>query len=350
MAATGVQSERQLVTRAGYPASTVFFDLLSTVFAGVFIVGLFIDGESHLSGNVDNTFFTSSHALLYAGVAAVGLLLTLTQFRNVSRGYAWMKALPQGYLLSLMGVVLFFVGGGFDFIWHDMFGFEANNEALLSPAHLWLAGAALFFLTGPLRSAWRRRLSGWVELFPLVLSLALLLSALTFFTMYANPMTQAEMYANLRPSGGTLFAWDVTAIATVFVPAMLISWIVLFAIRRWQLPFGALLFIFALNAGLQFYLQTSEFGLVVVGAAVAGLIGDLLLAWLKPSAERPLLLRVFAFALPIIYFMIYFGILLTTRRVWWSIHMWMGVTLIAGFIGLLMSYLLVAPAIEIEAE
>lgn len=356
MAATGVQptAERTQVRQSGYPAGGVFFDLIATLFSAWFIIGLFVDGHAHSHGQVDNSFFTPWHALLYSGVLAVGVLMTFTQMRNVSRGYAWMKALPKGYLLSLVGVVLFFIGGGFDFLWHSLFGFEANNEALLSPAHLWLAGAGLFFLTGPLRAAWMRkqRSNGWAEMLPLVLSLALLLSAFTFFTMYAHPTTQPDAFTGFRSSSGN-FSWDVMAIAAVLVPSTLISWIVLFAIRRWILPFGSLTLIFTINAGLQFYLRSgyiSEYGLIIVGAAAAGLIGDVLLRVLKPSAERPLLLRAFAFSLPIIYFLIYFAILLTTSRVWWSIHMWMGVTIIGGFTGLLLSYLLVPPALPIEAE
>jgi hypothetical protein len=352
MAATGIQSilENVRVRQTGYPASSTRFDLVASLLSAWFILGLFVDGHAHSHGEVDNTFFTVWHALLYSGVLAVGVMMSFTQLRNVNRGYAWLRALPKGYLLSLVGVVLFFMGGGFDFLWHSMFGFEANNEALLSPAHLWLAGSGLFFLTGPLRSGWMRKLSGWADLFPVVLSLALLLSAFTFFTMYANPMTQPDVFASSRPSGG-VFPWDVTAIATVLIPSMLISWIVLFAIRRWVLPFGALTVIFTINAVLQFYLRSGfieEHLIVIAGATVAGLMGDVLLRWLKPSAERPLSLRVFAMVLPIIYFLIYFGILLSTSRVWWSIHMWMGVILLGGFTGLLLSYMLVPPALPVE--
>ncbi|MBZ0288269.1 MAG: hypothetical protein K8I30_11700 [Anaerolineae bacterium] len=355
MAATGVRSENMIqARRAGYPASSTRFDLLATLLAGWFMIGLFVDGHAHAHGQVDNTFFTPWHALLYSGVLAVGVLLAVTQMRNVGRGYAWMKALPKGYLLSLIGVVLFFIGGGFDFVWHDIFGFEASNEALLSPAHLWLAGSALLFLTGPLRSAWGRKRdgAGWVELLPAVLTLTLLLSALTFFTMYANPMTQPDVFASRRPYND-VFAWDVTAIATVFVPAMLLSWIVLFSLRRWTLPFGAVAFIFTANAGLQYYLRSGyigEFWPVIIGAAVAGLVIDGLRLWLKPSAVASLNLRAFAFAMPIIYFLIYFAILLLGGGIWWSIHMWLGVVLIAGFIGLLMSYLMVPPALERDTE
>lgn len=351
MAATGVRSERIAPTRqAGYPASSIRFDLLATLLAGWFMIGLFVDGHAHAHGQVDNTFFTPWHALLYSGVLAVGLLMGVTQMRNVSRGYAWTKALPRGYLPSLVGVVLFFIGGGFDFFWHSTFGFEANNEALLSPAHLWLAGAALLFLAGPLRSAWSRsqKSAAWFEMLPVVLSLTMVLSAFTFFTMYAHPMTQPDVFTGFRPSND-VYAWDVTSIATVFIPAMLLTWITLFATRRWTLPFGALAVMFGINAGLQFYLRSGYIGehwQVLPGAVAAGLIGDVMLARLKPSAERPLMLRIFAFALPVIYFLIYFGSLLTTSRIWWSIHMWLGVVVIAGVIGGMLSYLMVPPAIE----
>src|SRR5512145_641425 len=47
------------------------------------------------------------------------------------RGSTWTRALPNGYMLSLLGFVIFALGGGVDFAWHSLFGFEADEEALL---------------------------------------------------------------------------------------------------------------------------------------------------------------------------------------------------------------------------
>jgi len=42
-------------------------------------------------------------------------------------------------MLSLLGVAIFGLSGGVDFLWHSLFGFEVDTEALLSPTHLSLA-------------------------------------------------------------------------------------------------------------------------------------------------------------------------------------------------------------------
>jgi len=141
------------------PAGSVRFDLSAALLALWFVVGLFVDGWAHNHGKVDNTFFTPYHALLYSGILATGLFLGITQYRNIGKGHAFSRALPYGYNLSLVGVALFFVGGGFDLVWHTLFGFEANLSTLLSPSHLVLATAGFLILSGPLRSACRVRRS-----------------------------------------------------------------------------------------------------------------------------------------------------------------------------------------------
>jgi hypothetical protein len=44
----------------------------------------------------------------------------------------------------------------------------------------------------------------------------------------------------------------------------------------------------------------------------------------------------------------FFAILISTAGIWWSIHMWLGVSFIAGIIGLFMSYVAVPPAVPAD--
>jgi Tol biopolymer transport system component len=178
----------------GYPASSIRFDWIAALISSWLIGGLFLDGWAHNHGEVDDVFFTPWHAVLYSGAAAMIAFLAIAQWRNVNKGYAWRCALPQGYLSSLFGALLFVLGGGLDLIWHTLFGVEVNIETLLSPTHLVLATAGVLMITGPVRSAWKsysagQRL-GWRKLGPTVLCMALLLSVLTFFTNFANPVTR----------------------------------------------------------------------------------------------------------------------------------------------------------------
>lgn len=137
--------------------------------------------------------------------------------------------MPAGYEWSLVGAGLFALGGLSDLAWHTRFGIEVSVEALLSPPHLLLALGAGLMVAGPVRAALARgdTRAPW----PALAALALLLSLLTFFTAYVNPLAETDEVLRqgvgngLGPSG-------------VLVQAALLSGVVLFAARRFTLPFG----------------------------------------------------------------------------------------------------------------
>lgn len=116
---------------------------------------------------------------------------------GVRGGLAWRQATPRGYELSLLGVALFMLGGVGDMLWHLAFGIEVNVEALLSPTHLLLALGGSLMVTGPIRVAMRpgEGMNRW----PALVSLAFLLSLLTFFSAYASPISDGQLAAGTRP-------------------------------------------------------------------------------------------------------------------------------------------------------
>ena len=139
--------------------------------------------------------------MLYSGFLALAATIGGYWARNLARGYRWESALPVGYRLSLVGVALFSAGAVGDLIWHLAFGIEDNLEALLSPTHLLLGFGGALTITGPLRAAWARSetLSKLTSLLPGLLSLSLLFAALTLFTSFASPLSEAELVAGTRP-------------------------------------------------------------------------------------------------------------------------------------------------------
>jgi len=76
---------------------------------------------------------------------------------------------------------------------------------------------------------------------------------------------------------------------------------------------------------------------------VAGLLADLLLWRLQPAAARPVAVHLFAFAVPLAFYGLYFATLALTDGIGWSIHLWAGAAVMAGVVGVLLSYL-IAPA------
>jgi len=256
--------------------------------------------------------------------------------------------MPSGYELSLLGVSLFALAGIGDLIWHTFFGFEVNLEAVLSPTHLLLAGSGMLILSGPFRATLRRPdlpMQGrsistltrrWKTLFPLLLSLTAILSVFTFFTEFAHPYVNTWTVTTLYTAGQGL------GVASILLQAGLLMGIIFLVIRRWQLPLGALTLVLTVNCCLMSFLA-DEYRLIPA-VLLAGIVADLLLWWLRPSTTRPTALRHFAFLVPLVLYLFYFiTLMLTDGYIAWSIHLWLGASVMAGAVGLVLSYLLVSP-------
>ena len=339
-----------------YPAHSSRFDLAIALLSTIFAIGLHFDGWAHNNiPDLIETFFTPYHALLYGGFALVAMLLTATHLRNIAQGYAWTRALPRGYFLGLIGVFLFTIGGFGDFLWHETFGFEENTEALLSPTHLLLALGAFFYVSTPLRAAWMRTDSAedsltWRNLFPAILSVAILLSMLTFFTQYAT-LARPQNFI-IAPTTANPYLKDAASIFSALAPSALITGTVLLLMRRWKLPFGTLSFLISTNYILMFtmVMQDSFDAPWTLPAIIAsGVVADLLYMVLKPSDDNQLVLRIFAFLLPFTMVGFYIISLLLTHGLWWEVHMWAGVPFLSGVVGLLLSHLSNPAEIPTEA-
>jgi hypothetical protein len=334
-----------------YPSANLKFDLFFAALSVYFLCGLFLDGWAHNHGKVDDTFVTPWHAVLYSGFGFIGLLLVGTQFVNVLRGHVWTRALPRGYGLGLLGVLLFGAGGGFDFAWHSIFGFEANIEALLSPAHLLLATGAMLFVTAPLRAVWGRiGQRGWAQLLPALVSLIVVYMALTFFTQYAHYIGGTYLLVERLNS-----EWyrDSHNIFQFLMPAALMMGTLLLAMRRWVLPRGFITLMMVAHTGLMFWLRYQyviDYAPLLLAPIAGGVMGDALLWWLKPSVKRVGTLRLFAFLMPVAMFSLYFALQFPLYGTNWAVHMWLGVILMTGIVGLFLSYLSAPPAIPSADE
>jgi len=63
----------------------------------------------------------------------------------------------------------------------------------------------------------------------------------------------------------------------------------------------------------------------------------------RPSTTRFNELRIFAFVVPVVLYLLYFLALGLTEGIVWSIHLWLGSCILAGVVGFLLSYLMVGP-------
>lgn len=326
------------------------FDWAMMLLGSVFLGGLYLDGWAHNHGKVDDSFFTVWHAFFYSGFALVALVLFGTLLVNRLRGLSWHNALPQGYQLSLLGVLIFAAGGVGDLVWHELFGIEEDFEALLSPTHLLLGLGLALVVTGPLRAAWQRpgRQPTWPQILPALLSLTALISDLTFFMMFSHPLfstTGGRFHHEFNNEVGQVAG----VLGLMIVGAILVAPLLL-ALRRWTLPLGSLTLIWSINTVAMTILGYKQVDIIWMAASmsVAAVLLDLGLWRLRPRLDPTTLLRLFAFAAPALLFSAYYLGLLATEGTRWSVHLVTGSVAMAGVVGWLLSYLIVPLALPDE--
>jgi multisubunit Na+/H+ antiporter MnhB subunit len=175
-----------------YPPGSTRLDWIAVGLSTWVTAGYFLVGWASFHGKPNPTSPLSWAAGAYVGALTLLVFLFITQRRNRAKGYAWRRALPQGYGFSLVGVGLALLGVALDPLWQRLLP-PANGLAVgLALPGLAVAIGLLLVVTGPLRAA-RSRLEpnqsrGWAVLGPLVLSMTLALSILTRLTLFASPI------------------------------------------------------------------------------------------------------------------------------------------------------------------
>lgn len=360
------------VKEKAHVVSSLRLDWMMVAVSIWWLGGLFIDGWAHSNIPQLETFFTPWHAVFYSGYLAVAFTLLMQtllnlrqsvlsegstalrlvkQVRESLRGNRWLRAIPAGYELSVFGLAIFGVSGIGDLTWHLLFGIERNTEALLSPTHLGLALGIGLALSGPLRAAWRRSgaTPSWRQLGPAILSLTFTFSLLTFFTEYASPLIipWPIINTNNSPSSGITDILLITAI---------MMGVVLLALRRWRLPLGTFTFMLGANGVLMVVFHPPSLLISVPTALLGGLAADIMYRFLQPSPDQPGSVRLFAFAVPLMFYTLYFidlqivGPAIFHTGILWSAPFWAGAPVIAGITGFLLSFVMIPPAQVLEKK
>ena len=300
------------------------------------MAGAYLDSWHHHSlTRPETNFLTPFHAVLYSGMAAIGIFLGINVWRNYRRHGTWADLLPDGYGLSLLGTVLFGLGGVLDLLWHARFGIELSVAALFSPPHLFLMLTGGLIVSGPLRAAMRR--GSHRATWPAVISGALTLSMLTFFFQFDHPFIDRwAAGVAVDPRGPYWMEEELGMIGLVIYAAAVVGLLVIL-LRRFELPTGALTVILTINA-LLVSTVANHTELVLV-ALMGGAAGDLLLHVLRPSPARPKSFHAFMFAAPAALTVAYFVVLGSTTGVWWEPTIWTGAVPVTGMVGWLVSFI-----------
>ena len=307
------------------------FAWANAVLGLAFTLGVMVDIWAHSNVRpLFETFFTVWHALLYGSFAVMAAFLAVTAGRARSGGAPLSRVLPAGYLWSGIGALIFASGGAFDMAWHLTFGVESGNDALVSPSHLLLALGGVLMVSGPLRAPTAPSGARAVS------SAATLLFVLPFLTIGAGP------FGDLTAVNTRGEAQEIQILGVLTYTALIVG-VLLYSLRRGPLPFGAVLATAGVAGVVAALIGSRSLGpsrdLMLALAIGTALLGDLVLAVLRPGPERPGRTRAFAALLPVAILAPYLAALWLRFGLAWSVHAAVGTVVLAAGAGALLAAL-----------
>jgi hypothetical protein len=309
-------------------------DAVFTLLALWMIGGIAWDFNVHAHGIsfAEEGFLTAPHVTFYSAFVAIALLIAIGTYANYRRGTPLSTAVPTGYRLGALGVVLFMLGGPGDFLWHSHFGFEVGVEALTSPSHLLLAVGGTLFLSSALRATWARETApSGVKQAPMLVSATFIAVLVTFFTVYRNPLVRP-----VGAPGGP--SPDHSFLGILWFTAIVVA-LGLTLLRRFRLVVGAFTLVLGL-LGLLVTAITPSFDFLPALLA-AGVVADGLYRWIRDRWSPARTVRLLGVTLPVLLFTVYFATVALLYGLSWSVHVWTGAVVSAGLVGLLVSYVVV---------
>ncbi|GAB3682990.1 hypothetical protein GCM10027589_52700 [Actinocorallia lasiicapitis] len=317
------------------PTVSTAFAWGTVLFASWVSFGAHIDAWAHNHGKVDESFFTPWHALLYFGVLCTMVFLGLGVLRGVRAGRSPFHALPVGYQQSFVGALVFGGFGGFDLVWHEVFGIEEDAVALFSPSHLGLMVAGFLIASGPWVHARARgeKTASWI----VVASASLTLSFLWFWGQFDLPYSSP--WAAIVENDA---AFTQGILGILLATATLVGFL-LMLLRSFTLRPGTLTVLFAVPAMLTIAVIGPPHPFALHLAVLAGaVLGELILFFVGTEGHR---IRITMTALPLAIWSVYFAVLAAAYEdgIRWVVHAWTGAITVAAITGYLLTMLAFPP-------
>ncbi len=324
-----------------------------TVGFGLWLIfGFFIDGYAHgnLRGNLDS-FFTPWHAILYSGFMATAFWMIWLVVRRLRQGLQGTAAVPVGYELGLVGVLVFGVAGVSDLIWHSIFGIEVNLNALRSPSHLLLFIGAFLLMTAPIRAAWHDPNSksnpSFLEFLPNLFVITACfgfatLMNLHFWGLTSLPIATKDLSRLASTNPMVLYNLNSFVDAGILATNAMILSTLLLLLKRWRTPFGTFAIVLGFSTLLLTVIMDTTPIIRVYFAFLAGGIIDALIYVLKPSTTRIFELRTVAVLAPIAIWGLHFLAVHLSARLGISTELWTGSLTTTALSGLGLSVLMTA--------
>ena len=324
-----------------------------------FVAGLLIDGWAHT--NLDalgrEGFFTPYHAIFYSGFVAVAIIVLAATYRGRNAGRPRRSAVPAGYDMTLVGLGVFALGGVLDMLWHLAFGIERDVAALFSPTHLVLGCGIALILTGPIRSTLGRAPArSLAAQWPALVSLGLFATLVMFFVLWVFSTfvsARSDPHVTFPQLGGASLdevreSWQIRGLAAIVIRSLVTMALLLWASRRFALPFGACVLLIGMPTvliSLMLAPSALVFGQALVASTIAGVAADLALMRGASFDAGTWRSRTLAFVVPFLFWATFVLVSLAfTRGSWWAIHLLVGAPVFAGLTGLLLAIVVERPA------
>ncbi|HEY4419600.1 MAG TPA: hypothetical protein VGN22_08780 [Pseudonocardia sp.] len=350
----GTQPTWYLLRNSGEarPQASTRTNVVTTVLSVWFTLGLFLDAYAHSSFPELESFFTPWHAVFYSGFAVTAGWILWTVWGHVQEGRRGVAAVPGGYGMTIVALPVFAVSGGADLVWHEVIGIETTTNIFFSPSHLGLIGSMVVILTSPLRAAWADpelpERPSLRALLPAVLTLSFATSLVLLFLTYGNallmsPTGVVASFSSVEDGNSGMLATRIVLTSLVLLaPLLLLA-------RRWHLPVGTATIGFAIAALISAVLMSFERLTIPIAVVAAGVLVDLLAAWLRPSADRRAAFWLFGALAPLVTWAVYIGAAsITTGRLPAIVEFWTGMPVITALLGWALAALMLPNAITVS--
>ena len=193
---------------------SLFILIVSALGSFIQIAGASWDLTSHLL-NQPESFFTPSHAMLYTGIGLIVVSAGIGSFLLIKKEIKQYNSISLSLKLLMIGSFLSLIAGPFDYLWHQIFGFDG----LLSPTHITLAtgmlinSVAVFVgLYGVINNISRWKNLGKLFLIPCLSSVWF--TSIWYVFIFVLPFSESEFF------NFNLNTYSATLIASIFLPVV----------------------------------------------------------------------------------------------------------------------------------
>ena len=380
-------AEQMLAKGKARPHTEPWEDRVTVTLATLTLFAVFYDGLTHNNTGELDTFWSTAHIFMYAGLTSLGAWIGLVFLRHQPKGRLEisMAAVPHGYGLALVALPLAALGGPGDFAWHAAYGFENQVDAPFSPTHqmLFLSGALLGAIG--MASTWARpgRAPSLASLWPAVLSMGAVVAMINFTFMNLLPyfwamvptsafqddiaryqdayapgagvvhpegLAQAAEHYGDTPFPYYLFAnMQVIGGIMIFTAGLVAA--VLYLRRRWVLPFGSITLLCSLLSVLFPFFTEFRHLHLIPALIVTGLLIDLLLrAVVTDDPPSRLRIRLFGALMPLAIWVPYELSIAIADGLGWGPTVYLGMLSTTAGVGFGISLIMFPPPLPAAAE